>query len=422
MKSFLKSEYFRNAATLLSGNVLAQILMVVLLPVLSRIYSPEHFGVYSAFLAVISVMVIAATGRYELAIMLQKKEEEAFKFAALSTRMVVGVTFLFALLLLALYSSGLIAQFYDLRVELIFFLPLGLFIHAAIKPVSYLNNFLKSYKRMSFSKMTGSITNGLVSLVLGWTGWLFTGLIVGKILGWLVEYLNLLLPIRKAFAQAFINNRLRFSYSSLKQYANFPKYSIPEGLINMGFKQIPVLAVTAYFSLEMAGQLGMANSIISLPITVLSMAFGQVFFQKASQLKPSDTAAMQKLVLNNTGFLLAIATIPTVILMIWGPQLFVFVLGDKWFQAGKIARWIMPFYFVTLTKAPISSLVDIKNKIHRNILFEIGYLLLTCTAFFLAWYFDDATLGIQLFGVSCAVLGVFQWGWFYSLCRVGERW
>lgn len=396
--------------------------MVILLPVLSRIYSPEHFGVYSAFLAVISVMVIAATGRYELAIMLQKKEEEAFKFSTLSSRIVLGFTFLFALLLLALYSSGVIAQFYDLRVELIFFLPLGLLIHAAIKPVSYLNNFLKSYKRMSFSKMSGSITNGLVSLALGWTGWLFTGLIVGKILGWLVEYLNLLLPIRKPFAQAFKNNRLRFSQSSLKQYANFPKYSIPEGLLNMGFKQIPVLTVTAYFSLEMAGQLGMANSIISLPITVLSMAFGQVFFQKASQLPPNASTAMQKLVLNNTGFLLAIATFPTIILMAWGPQLFAFVLGEKWFQAGEIARWIMPFYFVTLTKAPISSLVDIKNKIQRNILFEMTYLLLTSAAFFLAWYFEDAMLGIQLFGISCAILGVFQWWWFYSLCRVGERW
>ena len=51
----LKSEFNRNVLTLMTGATVAQAIPVAIAPILTRIYSPEDFGVYALFLSVITI-------------------------------------------------------------------------------------------------------------------------------------------------------------------------------------------------------------------------------------------------------------------------------------------------------------------------------------------------------------------------------
>ena len=92
-----KSEFSHNVLTLMTGTTIAQAIPIAISPILTRIYTPEDFGVFALFLAITGVFSVVASGRYELALMLPRKEEDAINIFALGMMIIVlltGVLFL----------------------------------------------------------------------------------------------------------------------------------------------------------------------------------------------------------------------------------------------------------------------------------------------------------------------------------------
>ena len=48
----VRSEFGRNSAKLLSSNAIAQIIGLLIYPILSRLYSPDDFGLVNLFLSI----------------------------------------------------------------------------------------------------------------------------------------------------------------------------------------------------------------------------------------------------------------------------------------------------------------------------------------------------------------------------------
>ena len=58
---------------------MAEVISFLTIPIISRIYSPKEVGVYLFFTAASEILSTISTGKYEMAIMLPKKKNEAFK-------------------------------------------------------------------------------------------------------------------------------------------------------------------------------------------------------------------------------------------------------------------------------------------------------------------------------------------------------
>ena len=85
-----KSEFSRNVLTLMTGTTIAQAIPIAISPILTRIYTPEDFGILALFVAISTIFGSIANGRYELAIMLPKKDEDAINIFALGFIVNVG--------------------------------------------------------------------------------------------------------------------------------------------------------------------------------------------------------------------------------------------------------------------------------------------------------------------------------------------
>src|SRR5664279_3094846 len=72
-----KSELLRNTSILISGTALAQVIPMLLQPVLRRAFAPEVFGSYSVYRSLIGMLIIISSFKYELAIILPRKDTEA---------------------------------------------------------------------------------------------------------------------------------------------------------------------------------------------------------------------------------------------------------------------------------------------------------------------------------------------------------
>ena len=79
-----KSKFSKNVITLITGTALAQAVPIAITPILTRLYTPEDFGVFAVYMALSSILVVLVTGRYELAIVVPQKDEDAINIVALS--------------------------------------------------------------------------------------------------------------------------------------------------------------------------------------------------------------------------------------------------------------------------------------------------------------------------------------------------
>src|SRR3989338_6212485 len=74
-KSKYKSDFAKSVTLLASGAFIGQSISLFTAPILTRLYSPAEFGIFAVFSAIVSILLLIATGQYEFAITLPKKEE-----------------------------------------------------------------------------------------------------------------------------------------------------------------------------------------------------------------------------------------------------------------------------------------------------------------------------------------------------------
>ena len=79
---------------LVTGTTFAQILVIVASPVLTRLFSPEAFGLLAIFTSITKVLGVVSCLRYQFAIMLPDEERDAVNLLALCTALVTGISLL----------------------------------------------------------------------------------------------------------------------------------------------------------------------------------------------------------------------------------------------------------------------------------------------------------------------------------------
>jgi len=239
------------------------------------------------------------------------------------------------------------------------------------------------------------------------------GLIFGKLLGQFIEILTLYIFKTKKSPFDFPSKE---SLSMLaNKYDGFAKFSTFEGLFNTFFKQVPVFALNGFFASSMAGFYNIAEKVLGKPIGMTGSAVGKVFFQKAARLQQDAPEQLRDFFLQNLKNLALLIVPVSILVMLLSPTLFPIIFGSKWAISGIYAKWLMPFFAVTFLKAPLSSIIDIKNKLKENLLFEIGFMIISILSFWIGIQNQSALLGIQLFSFGNAFLGLFQLFWFFKL-------
>ena len=77
LKNITQSKLIRNSAKLLSANAIAQAIGLLVYPILSRLYTPEDFGLLNLFLGLGGLLVLLSTAEYQYAILLPREERKS---------------------------------------------------------------------------------------------------------------------------------------------------------------------------------------------------------------------------------------------------------------------------------------------------------------------------------------------------------
>jgi len=362
-----ESSYKKNVLFLMSGRIIAQVVPILLTPLLTRIYSPEEFGIFSVYYTIISLVAMVSSGRYCLAIILPKKEESARSLVFLSWGLSFLTTVIFGIIMFlvgekffTLLNAEILNSYLVLMLINILFLG---FSEAAY----YYGLRKKAYKVLSINVIFQSMTVVVFRLVLGY----FVSTEYGLLLAFLAEYLvSVIMLVYRLKIYKFNYKKIFDNIRNIaRRYIRFPKYSLFADILSMSSNLSPNLFVNGFFGSVASGHYAMSDKILGSPIWFVTSSVGDVFKQEAAeQFREQGSAYNIFIKTVRTLFLLGI--VPFILIFIFVPHIIPFLLGEGWEPVGNFIRIFSIMYFAKFVITPVSYIVYIVNKQSYNILFQ----------------------------------------------------
>lgn len=378
---FTKDALWTNIIKIFSSSLLTSIITIGLSPLVSRIYSTGSFGVYAIIFATASILSELVTLKYERAILLPEKNEDAISVFWLCTLLAIILS---SLLYIPVYFfEETILNFHNVQnPQLIYLLPIISFVLASNVCIVNLIIKLKYYNLMTSNRIYISILlNGMI-ILLGYLKFKELGLIISYTLSNLFSSILLLIGIYKKH-DLFNIKYYEIKYWA-KRYLNFPKFYIPSVAVESSSSNLPNFVFMRIIGASFLGNYNMSNRIVNTPMGLIGNAIRTVFNQAIAEAYAAKKTHM-KIFKDNFYRLFFIAIIPVSIIFIWGPQLFSIILGSQWYEAGMIARYLAPVFLFRFVSSPLSAVLTIYEKLNYDLFIQIFTLSSITLSYLVLW-------------------------------------
>ena len=413
-KKLLQSEFLKNVITLMSGTAIAQAIPVLISPILSRLYTPEDFGVLALFMSIAAVISVIATGRYELAIMLPKKKRDAYNVLALSLLFTFIVS-VFTFILVVIFKKPVAIFFEEPGIEpWLYFLPIVVLFAGMYQAFNYWSTRHKTFKRNATGRVSQSTVMSATNIGMGVAKAGSSGLILGYILGQVVAALVLgwqtlihLKEIRKEITRKEI-------IENAKKYKNFLKINTPHAFLDSLQNNGIIYLIMFFFSKLILGSYSFAFRVLKAPVGLIGNAIYQVFYQKATEALKNGQQ-IQPMVRRIYRNLFLIGFPVFLLLFLFARPVFAFVFGEEWKISGEIAQILMPWLFLNFIANPVSCIAIIMNKQREAMFITFVDITFKVIAIVIGGISNDFKLAFIIMSVLCSSLLIFALFWYYKI-------
>lgn len=419
LSSIFKSSGVRNFTKLLSANVVAQVIGLVVYPILTRIYTPEDFGLLNLFLSIGGVLAILSTAEYYYAIVLPKEDKDAENVLGvgvlwlLATTVVVSLSVVFAQPISVLFKSPNLTSYY-------WMMPFYVFAIGAWNLLNYWYIRHKEYNPISRYQVSQNILSAGGKLGMGWGGVLHGGMIYSVVVAPLISLVCSWVSARKTLLPALRRISWRGLGEQAKVYRNFPCFVLPRSFVNMLAGQMPVLLLTPFFGGEAVGFLSLAILLGYTPIGTITRAIYQVMYQHTMEQVHRQQPIGQ---IFRKFILSASAIIIPVFVGLWFvlPDLTAWLLGAEWHVSGEYIRWMLPWLYVSLLSCSINYLFDVFMKQKWGLFFEVLLAVMRVAGLCIGVWAGNFMLAIICYSFFTALSLVVQIVWMLWQVRQYDR-
>jgi O-antigen/teichoic acid export membrane protein len=420
LPGIFRGEFLKNVATLVSGTTFVQIIAILIYFVLSRIYTPEDFGLFGLYMSIISITAIIATAKYEMAIMLPEKDEDAINLLGLS----VSITLIISLLLLVIilffnHSLSLILGNEAISPWL-YFVPLSTLLVGLFQAFKFYSNRNKKYRMITGANVVQSLTNSTAKVSIGPCVNGPAGLITGTVLGQLAGALIFLIPGLHKNREKFAWLNLEKMRSLSKTYNLFPRFNMIQGMINNFSAALPVFIFNSYFTAAIAGYFTLGYSIIQRPMNLVATAFYQVLSQRIIE-RYNHSQRIYPDIKKFLYRLLELVTIPFILVAVFAPAIFRVVFGQEWEEAGRYTQIIIPWLFASSLALPLSFIPDMFRRQKKAMILDLIKFILRVMSLIIGVLKNDVYLGLVLFSTTSTIMIMYSLLWYISLVRKSDR-
>ncbi len=355
-KRFLPvSGFARKVGLLTSGTAAAQLITLLILPILTRLFSPEQFGVLASYVAIVAIVSTVSGLRYETAIPLASNDSQAFHLLLLSA----GSVFFFAFV-----TTSFVALLPDHVLPLggvKWLIPVGLVGIGIYQALSFWALRNKAYKTLAKTKFSQGIGRAVTQMGAGLLGAGAGGLALGEVVGRSAGIVPLAWSERHrllVFGRKVTYNEL---CSTARVYREFPLLVSPASLMNSAGLQVPTLLIASLYGPIVAGWYFAAQRIVALPVQMIARAVGDVFLAEAPEVAKKDPARLRIMFRTVSNRLLLCGAVPAGMLILGAPWTVSWLLGAEWKTAGVFLQLLTVAFLFALAYSPINFAIIGRN-------------------------------------------------------------
>lgn len=356
------------------GSGIGQVIALAVLPILSRVYTDQEFGLLTGFVAITSITGTFVVFRLEAAIPLPASERAAAAVAWLG----IGIGAVGSLVI------GLVGPLVAVPLAGMFSVPdlapVWWWVAAATFAIVLDKVLLtwmvreKRYQALAARNFLQGLGQAGFQVGFGYAPFKSVGLLIGWILGRVVA-LGGLFSRGGLLAQGV--PRPRDLIEAARRYRRFPLVASWAALLNVAGQQAPFLLLGAYYGQATLGLVGMTARVLTAPATLIGQAVSRVFQGDGSEAIRLGTKPLRPIIRSNVKALSAISLPIAVVLVLVSPPLFSFVLGAQWREAGVYAQILAFGYAAQLIVSPISQTLLILEKQGAQLAWDASRLVVT---------------------------------------------
>lgn len=367
IKSVFKSSLVRNASKLASGTIVAQIIAFITIPILSRTYSQEAFGLLAIFSAVVAFISSFATLKYDTALVLPKDDKDAYtllKLSNIATLIITVICVSFMFLPVPYFR-----QYQGLQV----LIGIGVLLSVNYNNSALWNIRYKQFNHTAISNVIQSIAIFLAQYLL-YHYFELKGLIIGNVIG--ISIAGIYLVTNRNFDwkvyRAITKDNMR---EQGKRYIDFPKYFTAANAILSLSSSLPVLLFVKYIPLSQIGVYGIALRIISQPVSLIANSIRSVILSDMAERKNQNKSILKWYIKIFLG-LFIVSLLASLGLILLADYIVNIFLGKEWADAALYAKMLIPLLIGMMIASPGTAAIRVFEMQKYNFKYSIFSLVL----------------------------------------------
>jgi O-antigen/teichoic acid export membrane protein len=372
-QSLRRSELLRNTSILISGTALAQVIPILLQPVLRRYYSAEVFGSYSVYLSLVGILAIISSFKYELAIILPRSDKGAVNILFLTV--IINLAFNILLMIIILIWQDKLLRFFNISHEFAYFLyliPFGIFFYNFYQSI---NNWLtrkKEFFAVSLNKFVRRGTEGLFQVIFKYLK-VSQGIIAGDLAGHVANIISGLYQGGRKGLKYSVVSLPRLKYVARK-YSEFPRYNVIPSFMSACSFLLPAILLNKFYSSEYTGYFDLSKLLLSIPLALISTSISNVLLQSIAEKYQAKRSLLNDL-LPVFAIVFIISVLEIGAILFFGIGLFKLLFGESWGFSGEISQILVWSYALNFIVASFSAVFISMNKIKLLSVWQVFYFL-----------------------------------------------
>ncbi|WP_318390411.1 lipopolysaccharide biosynthesis protein [Enterobacter sp.] len=370
----------------ISGNALSQIFLILGTPLITRVYNPNDFGVYSVILSIILILGVIGTGRYDQ-IMYKFQEEnewnECFNNGVIINLIVSTITLLAVIIIN--YHLG-IPKIYLLLSPLIF-------TFALIQLLTSLFSLHGNYKCIIYSNILRTLT--LIISQFAFFKFNSIGLILGLIFS---QFMTLFFLIYIGLKSETLDYKFKWVKHGYRELI----FSSVQSLSNSFSSQLPVLFIPQLYGMTLLGLYGLAMRLTQLPITFFTNAIRPYIMGELNR-NINKKETVFSILWKSSASLLLLSIVGIIMISAFAESFFRVYAGDTWAYAGNIASILSIWLLVAFANVVATSYLTVNAKYLSLLLYDSVLLIMRGGVIVFSFYYE---MSFTAFLYSYSLLGM----------------
>ena len=390
--------YLRSLSILAFGSALGQLVAAAASPVLSRVFSPEDYGVSGFVLSLVMIFVFVSTMRYEDLIVAGRTTSSRTGGFAIAFLCLCFVS-------LVLLAGVILLGHPDADGQLILFTPVILFLsvlQSRILPPLLIQ--LDRYRSVASGHFTNAALGACAQIGCGLLGMGAAGLLVGRTIGLVCATVLMAAPIARTTLVP-IARKARYGrlLRVVRAYRRQAFFLAPAGFINAVAMQLPFFYIAYMFGPASAGAFFFTQSLANAAMMIYRKSMTSLTAKTAHDLRRRRRPILPFL-LRLLALIGVAGCLGAALLFIYGERVVPILFGERWEEAGTVAKWLGLFYASTAIHLPAASLATLLKYQSRMLRVQIAQLVAVSVAMVVGASLGGFEAIVAAFGVTTAAV------------------